>query len=89
LCRAREQRPLITKTGCSGASAKRGVQQGLKHPAQNLLLYRIAVVGDYQAPAMAAGMSDRLWEVSDIVALWEAVEPKAKKRGSYKKPISD
>ena len=36
-------------------------------------------------PAMAAGVTDRLWEVSDIVALWEAVEPKAAKRGSYKK----
>ncbi len=35
-------------------------------------------------PAMAAGVSDRLWEVSDIVALWEAVEPRAK-RGPYKK----
>lgn len=39
------------------------------------------------APAMAAGVSDKLWEVSDIVALWEAVEPKAGKRGSYKKRV--
>jgi len=37
------------------------------------------------SPAMAAGISDRLWEVADIVALWEAIEPKAAKRGSYKK----
>ena len=37
------------------------------------------------SPAMAAGVSDRLWEVSDIVALWEAIEPKAIKRGPYKK----
>jgi hypothetical protein len=40
-------------------------------------------------PAIAAGVTDRLWEVSDIVALWETVEPKAGKRGHYKKLISD
>ena len=37
------------------------------------------------SPAMAAGVSERLWEVSDIVALWEAIEPKPGKRGSYRK----
>lgn len=36
------------------------------------------------SPAIAGGVSDRLWEVSDIVELWEAVEPKAGERGSYK-----
>ena len=35
-------------------------------------------------PAMAAGVSDRLWEVSDIVALVEAAEAKPEKRGPYK-----
>jgi hypothetical protein len=25
-------------------------------------------------PAMAAGVTDRLWEVSDLVSAWEAVE---------------
>lgn len=35
------------------------------------------------APAMAAGVSSRLWEISDIVALLP--EPEAKKRGPYKK----
>jgi hypothetical protein len=40
-------------------------------------------------PAMAAGVSQRLWEVSDIVALLEAAEPKPGKRGPYKKKISD
>jgi IS1 family transposase len=36
-------------------------------------------------PAMAAGVSDHLWEVSDIVALLEAAEAKPAKRGAYKK----
>jgi hypothetical protein len=31
----------------------------------------------------------RLWEVADMVALREAVEPKAGNRGQYKKQISD
>jgi IS1 family transposase len=39
-------------------------------------------------PAMAAGVSARLWEVSDIVALLEAAEPKPGKRGPYKKRIA-
>jgi hypothetical protein len=39
-------------------------------------------------PAMAAGVSARLWEVSDIVVLLEASEPKPGKRGPYKKRSS-
>jgi len=38
---------------------------------------------------MAAGVSDRLWEMSDIVALVEAAEPKPGKRGPYKKRNSN
>ena len=36
-------------------------------------------------PAMAAGISTRLWEVSDIVALLDAAEAKPAKRGTYRK----
>lgn len=36
-------------------------------------------------PAMAAGVTDRLWEISDIAALVEAAEGQPKKRGPYKK----
>ncbi len=35
-------------------------------------------------PAMAAGVTDKLWEMKDIVALIDANEPAPKKRGSYK-----
>jgi IS1 family transposase len=38
------------------------------------------------SPAMAAGITDRLWEIGDIVALIEAKEAEQpKKRGPYKK----
>jgi hypothetical protein len=38
------------------------------------------------SPAMAAGVSSKLWEISDIVALVEAEEAKQdRKRGPYKK----
>jgi hypothetical protein len=34
---------------------------------------------------MAAGVTDQLWEVSDIVTLLEAAESKPGERGPYKK----
>jgi len=37
------------------------------------------------SPAMAAGVSDRLWEIEDIAMLVEAAETKPAKRGPYKK----
>ena len=36
------------------------------------------------SPAMAAGVSDRLWSMDYIVALIDAAEPELKKRGPYK-----
>jgi hypothetical protein len=40
------------------------------------------------SPAMAAGVSDRLWDVADIVALIETEEAKiVSKRGPYKRAI--
>lgn len=35
-------------------------------------------------PAMAAGVTDRLWEMADLVAIIEAAETKPGKRGPYK-----
>ncbi len=39
-------------------------------------------------PAMAAGVTDRLWEVADLVAIVEAAEAKPGKRGPYKKRLA-
>ncbi len=39
-------------------------------------------------PAMAAGVTDRLWEIGDIVALVEANDPKPQPRGPYRKHSS-
>jgi IS1 family transposase len=39
-------------------------------------------------PAMAAGVTDRLWEMADLVAVIEATEVAPGKRGPYKKRIS-
>jgi IS1 family transposase len=36
-------------------------------------------------PAMAAGVTDHVWNVADIVAIIEAAEPAPAKRGPYKK----
>ncbi len=36
-------------------------------------------------PAMAAGVSDRLWEIADIAKLVEDAETAPKARGPYKK----
>ena len=41
------------------------------------------------APAMAAGVSDRLWEIKDIVDLIDAAAPKPGPRGPYKKENSN
>ena len=35
-------------------------------------------------PAMAAGLTDRLWDIADLVAIVDANEPAPKKRGPYK-----
>ena len=41
------------------------------------------------SPAMAAGVTDRLWDMTDIVALIDANEPALKPRGPYEKRISN
>ena len=40
-------------------------------------------------PAMAAGVTDRLWDIEDIVAVIDAAAPAPKKRGPYRKRNAD
>jgi len=40
------------------------------------------------SPAMAAGVTDKLWSMADLVAVLEATEEAPKKRGPYKKRIA-
>ena len=40
-------------------------------------------------PAMAAGITDKLWDMKDVAALVDAAAPKPGPRGSYKKKISN
>lgn len=37
------------------------------------------------SPAMEAGLTDKLWNMDDVVALMDAAEDAPKKRGAYKK----
>jgi hypothetical protein len=41
------------------------------------------------SPAMAAGITDRLWSLEDIVAKIDAMAPAPKPRGPYKKRGSE
>ncbi len=40
-------------------------------------------------PAMAAGVTGKLWELSDMMAMIDAAAPKPAKRGPYKKRQED
>jgi hypothetical protein len=41
------------------------------------------------SPAMAAGLSDTLWSMTDLAGIRDAAQPKAGKRGPYKKENSN
>jgi hypothetical protein len=41
------------------------------------------------SPAMAAGISDTLWSLTDLAEMVDAAQPKAGKRSPYKKIIAE
>ena len=49
--------------------------------ALNLLAYNFIKIHRTlrMSPAMASGVADRLWDVSDLVALWEQYERRAER----------
>lgn len=40
-------------------------------------------------PTMEAGLTDRLWDIADLAAIIDANEASPKKRGPYKKRVSN
>ncbi len=56
-------------------------------PALHMMYYNFVRIHSTlrMTPAMAAGVSARLWEIGDIVKLVEDAETKPGKRGPYKK----
>ena len=66
------------------------ISNGLDHAyavALHMMYYNFVRIHSTlrMTPAMAAGVSDRLWEIGDIVKLVEDAEAAPGKRGSYKK----
>jgi hypothetical protein len=55
--------------------------------AQHFEYYHCVIVHQTPkvTPALEAGPTDRLWDISDLVALVDANEPAPKKRGPYMK----
>ena len=58
----------------------------LRYPAAALYYYAynfIKIHGTLRTtPAMAAGVTNKLWEVSDLVALWEQYEERREERAA-------
>ena len=61
-----------------------GRGRGIARHIRNLRIHKALRV----TPAMQGGISDKLWEVADIVALVEMAEAKPAKRGPYRKAIA-
>jgi hypothetical protein len=41
------------------------------------------------SPAMAAGLSEALWSMTELAEMVDAAQPKAGKRGLYKKTVAE
>ncbi len=74
-------------SGCCGRWGSCGVENHAYAVALHMMYYNFVRIHSTlrMTPAMAAGVSGRLWEIGDIVKLVEDGEPKPGKRGPYNK----
>ena len=69
----------MTKSNCTTTSRK--LENHAAAVALNYFAYKLHQDSPYTAyhPAMAAGVTDRFWDVADSVPLWEANERRAER----------
>ena len=85
------EKPKVKKNEAAVARGRLGGLKGGK-ASLHMMYYNFVRLHSKlrMSPAMAAGVSSKLWEIGDIVALVEAEEAKADRtRGPYQKKISD
>src|SRR5580704_9250477 len=89
------QRFITSRIICLGSLAECGQASNISHFSGSGLTYAAATALNCFAynfikihrtlrtsPAMAAGVTDRLWSVEDLVALWEAYEQRREERAA-------
>jgi hypothetical protein len=69
----------VTAALCARKLTNHAAATALNYFAYNFIkIHRTLRTG----PAMAAGVTDRLWSVEDLVALWEAYEQRRAERAA-------
>ncbi len=77
---------LLMAGGVNCNSRQEGVENHAHAVALHMMYYNFVRIHRTLrvTPAMAAGVSDKLWEIADIAKLVEDAEAAPKKRGPYK-----
>ena len=69
----------MTKSNCTTTSRKlenHAAAVTLNYPPTNFIKIHRTL---HMTPAMAAGATDRFWDIADFVPLWEAYERRAER----------